>query len=546
MKLNENKKYEKYSREELVSELEELKKKRYGLVWDRKHSEENLDVFVNWENVPENFTPKQFPVLKEVKNKEIETDKNRSINLLIEGDNYYSLAVLNFTHHEAVDVIYIDPPYNTGNKDFIYNDNFVDREDPWRHSKWLSFIEKRLVLAKYLLKDTGGIFISIDNNEIAQLKLLCDEIFGEVNFVNNIIWKKTNSPKAQAGGLGNQHEYVLFYAKDINFLSINKFAGGITKEYKKAFNHDDNDGRGRYQTVALIAGGSQRSEKRKSFEFHGLTDQWLYKKETMEKWWQGGQIYKTSGGQYRLKKYLDEIEGRLLSDIWIDDEIKPLQGGSGEYTGFTTQKPLSLIKRILKLFSQKNINILDFFAGSGTTGHAVLELNKEDGSNRKFILCTNNENNICTDICYPRLQKVIKGYTNIEKEKIGGLEGNLKYLKTDFVGTQPTDKNRRDLVNKSADMICVKEDIFDLVIEDDLNFKIFQKDKKYLGIVFNEGSIASFIKAANGLEGDFIVYCFSYSEIAPEKEFESDMKNKYVIRAIPEIILRVYREIFKK
>jgi len=193
---NNHDKYKNHSREELIDELETLKKKKYGLVWDKKNSQEILDAFVNWENVPENFTPKQFPVLKEVKNKEIESDKNKPVNLLIEGDNYHSLAVLNFTHQNKIDVAYIDPPYNTGNKDFIFNDTFLDKkgpkfvekEDPWRHSKWLSFMEKRLWLAKNILKNTGVIFISIDDNELAQLKMLCDEVFGEENFIANAIF----------------------------------------------------------------------------------------------------------------------------------------------------------------------------------------------------------------------------------------------------------------------------------------------------------------------------------------------------------------------
>jgi len=156
------------------------KKKKYGLVWEEK-PEEVIDM-----------CKKKLPVLKEVKNKEIITDKNKPMNLLIEGDNYHALSVLNYTHAKKVDVIYIDPPYNTGNKDFIFNDRFVDKEDGYRHSKWLSFMEKRLKLAKNLLKDTGVIFISIDDNEMAQLKLLMDDknkgLFGEENFVQNFMW----------------------------------------------------------------------------------------------------------------------------------------------------------------------------------------------------------------------------------------------------------------------------------------------------------------------------------------------------------------------
>src|SRR3989338_8433721 len=187
--VNGRRNYDEWSKEELVREILALKKqKTYGLVWEREKTKEEFDLFINWEGekTKEEFSPEskdKFPVLAEVKDKEISTDKSKPVNLLIEGDNYHSLAVLNFTHKNSVDVIYIDPPYNTGNNDFKYNDKFVDIEDGYRHSKWLSFMSKRLKLAKNLLKDTGVIFISIDDNEYSQLKLFCDEIFGEINFV---------------------------------------------------------------------------------------------------------------------------------------------------------------------------------------------------------------------------------------------------------------------------------------------------------------------------------------------------------------------------
>ncbi len=180
--------YDNWSKEELVKELKRIKETKYGLVWHRDIPEEKIDILINPdartpnEMFPNEMAGKPFPVLKEIKGKEILTDKNALVNLLIQGDNYHSLAVLNFTHQETIDLIYIDPPYNTGNKDFIYNDRLIDKEDPYRHSKWLSFMERRLKLAKKLLKKEGVIFISIDDNEQAQLKLLCDEIFNEKNF----------------------------------------------------------------------------------------------------------------------------------------------------------------------------------------------------------------------------------------------------------------------------------------------------------------------------------------------------------------------------
>lgn len=521
------------SNEKLLAEIERLKKelkkrKKYGLVWEDKP-----------EKVVE-MCKEKLPVLKEVKNKAIITDKNKSINFLIEGDNYHALSVLNYTHAGKVDVIYIDPPYNTGNKDFIFNDRYVDREDAYRHSKWLSFMEKRLRLAKNLLKDTGVIFISIDDNEVAQLKLLMDhpDLFGENNFVNIIVWRKTNSPKAQANTLGNQHEYVLFYARNIKKMKINKFVGGITENYKKFFTHDDNDGRGPYQTIALVAAGSQRSTGRKAFEFHGITDQWLYKKDMLEKWWHEGRIYRTKNGQYRLKKYLYEIQGRLLSDLWTDEEIKPLQGGSSEYVGFLTQKPLSLMRRIIKLYSGKNAVVLDFFAGSGTTAEAVLELNKEDNGNRTYILCTSNEENengkIIDNYCYPRLKKAIL------YRKLGG---NLKYFKTDFVDAEPSDKNKIRLTCQATEMICLKEGTFEKV-KDNEKFKIFKNSDHYTGIIWDQTSIPVFKKMIKDIKGKFSVYVFSLGDETFYEEFE-DLKQKVKISPIPEAILRVYRRIFK-
>src|SRR3989344_1696238 len=444
-----NHKYDKYTREELVDELETLKKKKYGLVWDKKNSQEVLDAFVNWENVPENFAPKQFPVLKEIKNKEIETDKAKPVNLLIEGDNYHSLAVLNFTHQNRIDVIYIDPPYNTGNKDFTFNDKFVDKDDPWRHSKWLSFMEKRLKLAKNLLSKDGVMFVSIDDNEQAQLKMLCDEIFGEKN-TELMVWKKVGEGDAGAGRMKITYRFR------------------VEHEY-------------------IIVCYSQKDRARFS--------------KTLE--------------------------------LMFGDRV------------FDNPKPLELIQYLLQISTKPNSLVLDFFAGTGTTGQAVLELNKNDKGSRKFILGTNNENGICTEVCHPRIEKVVNGYKNASDENISGLGGNLKYFKTDFVGSDSTDKNKRDLVNKSAEMICIKEDIFDLVADKGFDYKIYQKGKKFLGVIFDNDAIAEFKKEAEKYKDNFVVYCFSYTEATPEKEFKG-LKNKYVLKPIPAIILKIYIEIFKK
>ncbi len=584
-----SKKYDNYTREELIDELEALKKKKYGLVWDRKNSQENLDAFVKWENMPENFIPRVFPVLKEIRDKEIITDKESSPNLFIEGDNYHSLAVLNFTHKNAIDVIYIDPPYNTGNKDFIYNDSFVDKTDPWRHSKWLSFMEKRLILAKKLLRSSGVIAISIDDNECAQLKLLCDEIYGEGNFIASIP-RRTKSAGKTTDTISLNHDYVLIYAKDYREVKFNAISID-----DKAYKHKDKyySERGAYalsQTLdydslsysaaldyelelngyTYYPGGDKKLFLARRAGKHRASDwAWRWGKELVKFGDKNGflVIKKGKDGQPRIytKTYfkvaiekdnghykivpidraknlstLDLIESTYSNDVAKKD-IRAIFGASAE---FAYPKPISLMRYLINAVRGKNSTILDFFAGSGTTAQAVLELNKEDGGSRQFILCTNNENNIATDICYPRLKKIIKGYKSTGDIK--GLGGNLKYFRNDFVASQPTDKNKRDLVNKSADMICIKEGVFSPLVDCGLDYKIFERDGKYLGIVFSEDMIEKFIAEANKLKGRFSVYCFSYGEFLPENEFAESMKNQYTIKPIPEVILKIYREIFKK
>lgn len=547
---NINDKYKNHSREELIDELETLKKKKYGLIWDKKNSQEMLDAFVNWENVPENFTPKQFPILKEVKNKAIETDKSKPTNLLIEGDNYHSLAVLNFTHQNKIDVIYIDPPYNTGNKDFIYNDKFIDKEDPFRHSKWLSFMEKRLRLAHRLLKNTGVIFISIDDHEQAQLKLLCDEIFGEKNFIDSIIWDKKSSAKGvpPKNMMVNVHEYIIAYQKGDGF----KFVGQERTEESGKFKNPDNDPRGPWResniksTIKPMDQAFTIVDPNTGKEY---TNTWAFSKKSLERMIKENRIL-WKENLPKQKEFMQEMrnENMAIRSNWGVFDAQSTTVFLKELlpnTKFDNPKPISLMEYLVKVAIRKDATVLDFFAGSGTTAHAVLKTNSEDGGARKFILCTNNENKIATDVCYPRVEKVVNGYKNSKGEKVAGLGGNLKYFKTDFVGSDSTDKNKRDLVNKSTEMICIKENIFDLVADGGLDYRIYQKGKKFLGVIFEIDAVADFKKEAEKHKGNFTVYCFSYTEATPEKEFKG-LKNKYVLKPIPAVILRIYLEIFKK
>ncbi|MBP8591166.1 site-specific DNA-methyltransferase [Candidatus Shapirobacteria bacterium] len=514
------------------------KKKKYGLVWEEKPEE-----------VAE-MCKEKLPVLKEVENKEIITDKNKPVNLLIEGDNYHALSVLNYTHAKKVDVIYIDPPYNTGNKDFIFNDSYVDKEDSYRHSKWLSFMEKRLKLAKNLLKDTGVIFISIDDNEVAQLKMLMDnpDLFGEKNFLVTIKWRR----KITGGGsniFNPKTEYLLVYAKNKSHFSINK-----EPTNPEAYSNPDNDPRGPWQSVTIKASVTQAGDRKpytiKTPTGKKITGQWLYTKENFEKLLKDNRIIfpNKGNGIPRKKQFLYEVKGITPDDLWLDagttgSATRMIQGMFGKKV-FDTIKPVALITRILKISARKRSIILDFMAGSGTTGHAVLELNKEDGGNRQFILCTNNENNICSDVCYPRIKKVIEGYENLKGKLVEGLGGNLKYFKTDFVDyDEPTDRNKIKLTKQATEMLCVKEGTFEKVIDNE-KFKIFKNSSHYTGIIWDQTAIPAFKKAIKDINGEFSVYIFSLSDEAFDDEFK-DVKQRIELSPIPEAILRVYRRIFK-
>lgn len=543
---------------ELLAEIERLKKelkkrKKYGLVWEEK-PEEVVEM-----------CKEKLPVLKEVKNKEIITDKDKLVNLLIEGDNYHALSVLNYTHPKKVDVIYIDPPYNTGNKDFIFNDHYVDREDAYRHSKWLAFMEKRLKLAKNLLKNTGVIFISIEDNEVAQLKLLMDNpnLFGENNFLACILWQKKYAASNDVKGIAAMHDYILVYQKSSSFK---RNLLPRTERANAAYKYDDNDGRGLWRSDNLLV---------KSFSASGVfpiknpntgKEYWPRKgkcwrgsKETIQKWLEEGRIFfgRDAKGAPQLKRYLSEVQQGIVPTTWWtfefaghnDEAKKEIEALFLKKSPFDAPKPIKLIKRILQLSSNKNSVILDFMAGSGTTGHAVLKLNKEDGGNRKFILCTNNENNndngykIAEDICYPRIKKVIAGYKSLKGEKVEGLGGNLKYFKTDFVDAEPTDKNKIKLTEQATEMLCVKEETFELV-RDGKNFKIFKDTNHYIGIIFDQAAISAFKKVIKDIKAKFSVYIFSLGDDTFDDEFK-DIKQKVQLSPIPEAILRVYRRIFK-
>ena len=407
----------------LLSYLSELEKdvngKKYGLVFEehREEIDEVLDTHT--------------PVLTE--DADLFIDHGGQMNFLLEGDNLAALKLLEKTHRGNIDLIFIDPPYNTRNGDFGYDDSRVDLTDTFRHSKWVSFMSERLLVARRLLKNDGVIFIAIDDNEQAALKLLCDQLFGEENFLASIIWQHSIQPKGYSGTFSVHHNYILCYQKTAQFV-LNSLPR--TDEDNKAYANPDNDPRGRWRS-----GDVRNALYRPNLIYDIISPSgnvikpcangWRWSKETVEEKIKSGEIIFSKDETRIIRKiYLDTLEGRTPETIWFGKDVGTTRSAMSEIkeifgsSAFGTPKPTSLIERTLRLISRTDATVLDFFAGSGTTGHAVMKLNAEDGGTRHFILCTNNENGICRDVTYERIRRVI------DKEDYAA---SLKYYKVGYV-----------------------------------------------------------------------------------------------------------------
>lgn len=536
------------------------KQKKYGLVWEDKP-----------EAVEERLR-EELPVLIEDKSKAIISDDADAPNhILIEGDNLEALTTLAYTQEGKVDVIYIDPPYNTGNKDFIYNDSFVDSEDSFRHSKWLSFMNKRLKLAKQLLSDKGVIFISIDDNEQAQLKLLCDEVLGSRNFLG-LISRATGTTTGQdTGSLGKSCDYMLCYS-----LKYNYQIGGIPLSTKDLERYSLTDENGNFSILQLRrTGGEDRREDRPTMFFPITapdgTDVYPYGPTGYESRWRvGPQKVKEMRKQNLLYfkkdkkdewkvyyKFYSDNKTKRPSNLWIDlDGNKKAQIELKDVLGekaFDTPKPIQLIKRILELTSRTDSTILDFFAGSGTTLHATMQINSEDGGHRKCILVTNNENNICEEVTYERNKRVIQGYTTPKGEEVAGLSNNnLRYYKTEFVSRKRTIKNMRALVVASTDLLCIKNNLYSeqkmfggKKLKPEVA-RYFDDGKTKMLVIYNELAVDAFATMLRDMEieGKIKVYVFSNNKYAYNDNFE-EVLDKIELCALPAAIYDAYNAVLK-
>ena len=479
---------------ELKHDLLEVinEKKHYGLVWEESSEEA-------WDEMQD-----KLPVFVEDATKRLDSAPEGSPNhVLIEADNLNALAALTYAYAGKIDVIYIDPPYNTGNKDFIYNDSFVDKEDGYRHSKWLSFMNRRLNIAKQLLSERGVIFISIDDNEQAQLKLLCDKYFGNSNFLGQLVLKTAtdNNPSQ----INIEHEYMLCYCMfkcmQNNWKRQSKASKMILEKYRELrlfYDADNNTIQkelrkwirtnkssltqvSHYNNVdskGVYSSSSNSSNPHPGgYDYdiiHPLTGKacpkpsngWRWPFVTFKKYDDMGEIKwgKDETTQPHVKKRIETSTEYLRTLIYEDNRgtTKELTDMFGGKKVFDNPKPYKVLTRILDFASSKDSTILDFFAGSGTTLHATMQLNSEDGGHRKCILVTNNENNICEKVTYERNKRVINGYTNQKGEEVPGLtHNNLRYYKTEFVPRDQSNfKSRRALMASLVDLLCIKNNIY--------------------------------------------------------------------------------------
>lgn len=514
----------------LLSYLSEFEKdvcgKKYGLVFE-EHREDIDEVLAT-----------HTPVLTEQTDLFIEG--GGEMNFLIEGDNLASLKLLEKTHKGKIDLIYIDPPYNTGSPDFKYDDTIVAKEDSFRHSKWLSFIKSRLQIAHKLLSDNGIIFISIDENEQAQLKLLCDEIFSPENHIETIIWKNKYGAGAKTVGFISVHEYILCYSKK----PISDLTSELDKEGQAAYKKTDEKFkiRGGYLTQPLMTTSlADRPNLMYDIEYNGdiihPRKQWVWSKERLEAAIRNNEVEfnKQKDGTYsvRAKKYLFDENGNIrrgkplsiLNGPFTQDGTQEIRNVFGSEDVFKFSKPSELIKYFIAFeingMSSKNAVILDFFAGSGTTAQAVLAQNKKDNGNRRFILCTNNENNICREVTYERVKRVI------DKEDYAA---SLKYYKVDYVPISDR------MYYEYADELL--KHIRELVeLENGVNFT----DNAEIGIVLTEEELDEFI--ANT---DSFVKCrklYMGHDVLPTEEQEKKLQAHDIeISIIPDYYYRDLQE----
>ena len=526
-------------KQELSSVIVEGNEERYQFTWpDKKKS----------------ILLANAPIAKTLRPcREESVDFDTTENLYIEGDNLDVLKLLQETYLGKIKMIYIDPPYNTGN-DFVYNDDFAEDADTYLansgqfdaegnrlvqntesngrfHTDWLNMLYPRLKLAKDLLSEDGVVIISIDDNELRGLRNLCDEIFGEVNFVANVVWQKIHSIKNDARYFSENHEYAVIYARNIDNIKVGLLPR--TTEMNERYKNPDNDPRGPWQSGDLVASGERSNghfiirSPRTGKEFDVPQGKhWVYSQENLQKLVDDNQIWFGSDGNSfpRKKRFLSDVQdGRTPSTLWLAEEVGHNQSATREVKAlfddekyFDFPKPIAYIKQFTQLLSNKDCMILDFFSGSATTAHAVMQLNAEDGGNRKFIMIQLPEE---TDSKSEAYKAGYKNICEIGKERIRRAGKKIKEesplttqnLDTGFRVLKLDSSNMKDVYYTPADYeISMFDTLADNIKEDrtpeDLLFQVMLDLGVLLSSKIEETTIAG-KKVFNVADG-FLMACF--------------------------------------
>jgi len=555
--------YSELSKNDLLKVIQKLEsRKKYGLVWDEDRTKEQF----------EKESENALPVLKEVKGKEIVTDPEKPINILIEGDNYHALSVLNYTHQGKIDVIYIDPPYNTGAKDWKYSNDYVDINDTYRHSKWLSMMSKRLRLAKNLLKDDGVLICAIDENELNRIGLLLEDLFGNCEI--HCITIVHNPRGVQGNNFSYTHEYAYFVFKkglkivgprkikedDIYWSNLRNWGGeSLRTDAKNCFypiivekanivgfgDVPEDDFHPEKQTI--VKGGKHYVYP---IDVKGIERKWRYARQSVEEVKDYLRTQKRNGG-YEIEIGKDF---GTVKTVWQDRRYDANEYGTKIVRALVPETNFDFPKSVWNtydciapiLYQKKNATILDFFAGSGTTAHAVMILNKEDGQegHRKFILCTNNENEIAQKVCHPRIKKVIQGHKDYPD--ITGIKSNLKYYKTSFVKrTISKDTLKIRITQECTEMLCLREGIFDEK-KKTADYRIFDQNGRIMAVYYSlqRAQLKVLKKDLNKMKGDKILYCFTLDPLGLDKTDFQDWDG-VSLEPIPQKILDVYESIYE-
>ncbi len=598
----------------------------------------NSNIFgINFQDKPEEVTKileENYLTIKEVKDNEIISDPSLPINYIIEGDNFYSLNLLKFTHKRSFDLIYIDPPYNRPGQKFKYNNKFIDSEDPWLHSSWLSFMNHRLKIAKELLKDDGVFICAIDEKEQEALGLLLQKVFPEHKI--EIIVNQHSSRGKQGKGISFCHEYhYILYPNDNKRYIFPQEISNEDREYghlrqwgSESMRDDPNvPGRSMFYPIYIknnkiikagdpLPEGAKEPKPNEQVE-DGMIKVWPIDKENVPRKWAIGRksveernnkglLIVVKNSKTKLFEIKHTRETAPVKSMWYDKRFDANSFGSRLLTKILGKemkgmfpKSIYTLEECLKITikHKKNAKVLDFFAGSGTTGHAVLNLNKLDNGIRSFVMCTNNEDKIAEEVCYPRTKNVIKGYKfkgtikqelftkdldykdfeNNEKllkeinnliksnekkydkikkviengclriigekkveKKTDPIQANLKYFKIDEDNlVSKTNNDLKNIFKRIKEIILFKNETYD-EFKISKDFEIYENNENTSSLLFNHLETKKLIDEIKKIKKTHKIYIFSFGDRDFSSEFKDLNGSDFEIKNMPNDFIKTF------